>query len=81
MSATVREYLARPRQQPDPRVLALLEELGQVCAELEDADLAATYAPTPAAFRRIGKLYVRQLEITEELERLVTVEVPAEELH
>lgn len=57
MSATVREYLARPRQQPDPRVLALLEELAEVT--------------TPE----------REAEIMAELERLVVVEVPAEELH
>lgn len=56
MSDHVREYLARPGQ-PDPRVVALLEELGQ------------------------GVTPEREAEIEQELERLVTVEVPGEELH
>ena len=57
MSDHVREYLARPRQQPDPRVLALLEELGR------------------------GVTPEREAEIVAELERLVQVATPAEELH
>jgi len=41
MSATVREYLARPRQQPDPRVLALLEELGRGVTPEREAEIVA----------------------------------------
>jgi len=57
MSDHVREYLARPRHPPDPRVLALLEELGR------------------------GVTPEREAEIVAELERLVQVATPAEELH
>jgi hypothetical protein len=41
MSATVREYLARPRQHPRVGLLALLEELGRGVTPEREAEIVA----------------------------------------
>lgn len=68
----IREALARP-QRPDPRVVELLEELGDIAAEMEE--LSGEPFGLYVWQERLAKLDRREAEITAELERLVQVSV------
>lgn len=77
----IREALARP-QRPDPRVVELLEELGQVYARVEELKSMMETAPGAMLLwlERMAPLEHREAEITAELEQLVQVPVDPEVL-